>query len=405
MISVSEAITLLLEHRSSRPVITMALANCLGATLAEDIKAKITLPPLAASAMDGYAVKLSDVRKAGVKLTVIGESPAGHPFKGTVNTGEAVRIFTGGAVPKGADHIVIQENAEREDDILTTLFDNETPRHIRQAGIDFAKGDTLLTKGTVIGPMHIAIAAAANHAELPIYKRPIVALIANGDELKAPGSEVLETDIISSNPAGLGALIRHWGGEVMDMGIASDSLDAITDLIHKAKDADIIVPVGGASVGDHDYMREAFKNCGLTSIFEKIAVRPGKPTWFGTLTSKTGDGQVVLGLPGNPASAVVCAHLFLKILMRRADELTFAKVKLTKALPANGPRETYMRALAKLTETGQLEVTPFPRQDSSLLTPLTKANVLIRLPKENGPREDGDMIDILPLGTGPDFNH
>ena len=405
MISVSEAITLLLEHRSSRPVITMALANCLGATLAEDIKAKITLPPLAASAMDGYAVKLSDVRKAGVKLTVIGESPAGHPFQGTVNMGEAVRIFTGGAVPKGADHIVIQENAEREDDILTTLFDNETPRHIRQAGIDFAKGDTLLTQGTVIGPMHIAIAAAANHAVLPIYKRPVIALIANGDELKVPGSEVFETDIISSNPAGLGALIRHWGGEVMDMGIASDSLDAITDLIHKAKDADIIVPVGGASVGDHDYMRDAFKTCGLTSIFEKVAVRPGKPTWFGTLKSKTGDEQVVLGLPGNPASAVVCAHLFLKIVMRRADELTFAKAKLTKALPANGPRETYMRALAKLTETGQLEVTPFPRQDSSLLTPLTKANVLIRLPKENGPREDGDMIDILPLGTGPDFNH
>jgi len=405
MISVSEAITLLLEHRSSRPVITMALANCLGATLAEDIKAKITLPPLAASAMDGYAVKLSDVRKAGVKLTVIGESPAGHPFQGTVNMGEAVRIFTGGAVPKGADHIVIQENAEREDDILTTLFDNETPRHIRQAGIDFAKGDTLLTKGTVIGPMHIAIAAAANHAVLPIYKRPVIALIANGDELKVPGSEVFETDIISSNPAGLGALIRHWGGEVMDMGIASDSLDAITDLIHKAKDADIIVPAGGASVGDHDYMRDAFKTCGLTSIFEKVAVRPGKPTWFGTLTSKTGDEQVVLGLPGNPASAVVCAHLFLKIVMRRADELTFAKAKLTKALPANGPRETYMRALAKLTETGQLEVTPFPRQDSSLLTPLTKSNVLIRLPKENGPREDGDMIDILPLGTGPDFNH
>ena len=309
MISVSEAITLLLEHRSSRPVITMALANCLGATLAEDIKAKITLPPLAASAMDGYAVKLSDVRKAGVKLTVIGESPAGHPFQGTVNMGEAVRIFTGGAVPKGADHIVIQENAEREDDILTTLFDNETPRHIRQAGIDFAKGDTLLTKGTVIGPMHIAIAAAANHAVLPIYKRPVIALIANGDELKVPGSEVFETDIISSNPAGLGALIRHWGGEVMDMGIASDSLEAITSLIHKAKDADIIVPVGGASVGDHDYMRDAFKTCGLTSIFEKVAVRPGKPTWFGTLKSKTGDEQVVLGLPGNPASAVVCAHL------------------------------------------------------------------------------------------------
>jgi len=398
MISVSDAISLLRQHRSERPVISVPLAESIGAIVAEDIKAKITLPPLAASAMDGYAVKLADVSKAGAKLTVIGESPAGHPFQGQVNTGEAVRIFTGGAVPTGADHIVIQENAQRDDDIMTTLFDNDAPRHIRGAGIDFHAGDTLITKGTRLGPMHIAIAAAANHAKLPIYKRPVIALIANGDELKAPGSDVTETDIISSNPAGLGALIRHWGGEVMDMGIASDSLEAITALIQKAKEADIIVPVGGASVGDHDYMREAFKGCGLTSVFEKVAVRPGKPTWFGTM-----DKQVVLGLPGNPASATVCAHLFLKTLMGAEQGLTFAKAKLTAPISANGPRETYMRALAKLNEAGQLEVTPFPRQDSSLLTPLTKANVVIRLPKESGPWVDGDMIEVLQLGTGPNI--
>jgi len=398
MISVSDAISLLRQHRSERPVISVPLAESIGAIVAEDIKAKITLPPLAASAMDGYAVKLADVSKAGAKLTVIGESPAGHPFQGQVNTGEAVRIFTGGAVPTGADHIVIQENAQRDDDIMTTLFDNDAPRHIRGAGIDFHAGDTLITKGTRLGPMHIAIAAAANHAKLPIYKRPVIALIANGDELKAPGSDVTETDIISSNPAGLGALIRHWGGEVMDMGIASDSLEAITALIQKAKEADIIVPVGGASVGDHDYMREAFKGCGLTSVFEKVAVRPGKPTWFGTM-----DKQVVLGLPGNPASATVCAHLFLKTLMGAEQGLTFAKAKLTAPISANGPRETYMRALAKLNEAGQLEVTPFPRQDSSLLTPLTKANVVIRLLKESGPWVDGDMIEVLQLGTGPNI--
>lgn len=182
----------------------------------------------------------------------------------------------------------------------------------------------------------------------------------------------------------------------MDMGIASDSVESITALIHQTKEADIIVPIGGASVGDHDYMRNAFKVCGLTSIFEKIAVRPGKPTWFGTM-----DGQVVLGLPGNPASATVCAHLFLKTLMGANNGLTFAKARLTEGVKANGPRETYLRAFAKMSETGQLEVTPFPRQDSSLLTPLAKANVLIRLPKEAGPWNTGDVIDILPLGTGP----
>ena len=396
MISVSDAISLLIKHRNDRPIVTTALAECQGAVLAEDITAKVTLPPLAASAMDGYAVKLADVPKAGAKLNIIGEAPAGHPFQGTVNTGEAVRIFTGGAVPKGADHIVIQENATREGDRLTTLFDNDTARHIRKAGIDFSAGDTLLSKGARIGPMHIAIAAAANHASLPIYKRPLIALIANGDELKSPGDTVSATDIISSNPAGLGALIRHWGGEVMDMGIAADSIESITALIEKAKEADIIVPVGGASVGDHDYMREAFKQCGLLSIFEKIAVRPGKPSWFGTMGT-----QRVLGLPGNPASAIVCAHLFLKTLMGVNDGLSFTKARLTEAIKANGPRETYMRAFAKVSQTGQLEATPFPRQDSSLLTPLTKANVLIRLPKEAGPWTAGDVIEVVSLGTGP----
>lgn len=398
MISVSNALNVLRQHQAKRPIMSVSLAESLGAILAEDITAKITLPPLAASAMDGYAVKLSDVGKAGAKLNVIGESPAGHPFQGTVKRGQAVRIFTGGAVPQGADHIVIQENALRDGDTLTTLFDNDAPRHIRKAGIDFKIGDTLITKGTRIGPMHIAIAAAANHANLPLYKHPVIALIANGDELKAPGSDVSRTDIISSNPAGLGALIHHWGGEVMDMGIASDKIESITALIHKAKDADIIVPVGGASVGDHDYMREAFKQCGLTSIFEKVAVRPGKPTWFGTMGT-----QVVLGLPGNPASATVCAHLFLKTLMGASDGLHYAKAKLTGPINANGPRETYMRAFTKLTDIGQLEVTPFPRQDSSLLTPLTKANVLIHLPKETGPWKTGDVIDVLPLGTGQSF--
>ncbi|MEP3889856.1 MAG: molybdopterin molybdotransferase MoeA [Hellea sp.] len=398
MISVSDAIALLTQHRGERSVISLPLAETMGAILAEDIKAGVTLPPLAASAMDGYAVKLADVTTAGAVLTVIGEAPAGHPFQGQVTNGEAVRIFTGGAVPAGADHIVIQENAARDGDTLTTLFDNEAPRHIRQAGIDFKAGDTLLTQGTQIGPMHIAVAAAANHAVLPIFKRPIIALIANGDELKGPGSDVSDTDIISSNPAGLGALIRHWGGEVMDMGIAADSLESITALIHKAKQADIIVPVGGASVGDHDYMREAFKACGLTPIFEKIAVRPGKPTWFGQMGQ-----QLILGLPGNPASATVCAHLFLKALMGVDETLHFTKAQLTQPLPNNGPRETYMRALAKLSKTGQLDVTPFPRQDSSLLTPLTKANVLIRLPVNSGPWETGELIDILPLGTGPDI--
>lgn len=392
MISVQDAISALTQHRAAGADVLTPLSKALGGRLARDVLAKVTLPPRDASAMDGYAVRFSDVGKAGAQLTVIGEAPAGSPFGGAVGQGEAVRIFTGGAVPEGADHIVIQENASREGDILTTTTTNETRRHIRKAGIDFTKGETLITAGTQLSPAHIALAAAANHDTLPIYKRPVIALIANGDELKEPGSPVQEGDVISSNAAGLGALIQSWGGEVMDMGIAKDSVAAITALIEAASAADIIVPIGGASVGDYDYMRTAFKEAGLELVFEKIAVRPGKPTWFGKLGE-----QRVLGLPGNPASATVCAHLFLKILMNRADNIVTTKAKLTQALSANGPRETFARGRTEVSDDGIAKVTPFPRQDSSLMTPFAKANVLLRLPPNTGPWDEGDVIDVVSL--------
>ena len=392
MISVQDAISALTQHRAAGADVLTPLSKALGGRLARDVLAKVTLPPRDASAMDGYAVRFSDVGKAGAQLTVIGEAPAGSPFGGAVGQGEAVRIFTGGAVPEGADHIVIQENASREGDILTTTTTNETRRHIRKAGIDFTKGETLIAAGTQLSPAHIALAAAANHDTLPIYKRPVIALIANGDELKEPGSPVQEGDVISSNAAGLGALIQSWGGEVMDMGIAKDSVAAITALIEAASAADIIVPIGGASVGDYDYMRTAFKEAGLELVFEKIAVRPGKPTWFGKLGE-----QRVLGLPGNPASATVCAHLFLKILMNRADNIVTTKAKLTQALSANGPRETFARGRKEVSDDGIAKVTPFPRQDSSLMTPFAKANVLLRLPPNTGPWDEGDVIDVVSL--------
>ena len=392
MISVQDAISALTQHRAAGADVLTPLSKALGGRLARDVLAKVTLPPRDASAMDGYAVRFSDVGKAGAQLTVIGEAPAGSPFRGAVGQGEAVRIFTGGAVPEGADHIVIQENASREGDILTTTTTNETRRHIRKAGIDFTKGETLITAGTQLSPAHIALAAAANHDTLPIYKRPVIALIANGDELKEPGSPVQEGDVIGSNAAGLGALIQSWGGEVMDMGIAKDSVAAITALIEAASAADIIVPIGGASVGDYDYMRTAFKEAGLELVFEKIAVRPGKPTWFGKLGE-----QRVLGLPGNPASATVCAHLFLKILMNRADNIVTTKAKLTQALSANGPRETFARGRKEVSDDGIAKVTPFPRQDSSLMTPFAKANVLLRLPPNTGPWDEGDVIDVVSL--------
>ena len=394
MISVQEALSRIIAERPRGAPVTLPLAQTLGCILAKDVAALVSLPPLAASAMDGYAVRLEDVREAGAALKVIGEAPAGHPFAGRVRAGQAVRIFTGGAVPDGADHIIIQENVARDGDNITVNTPSEAARHIRKAGIDFFEGTKLISAGTLIGPPEIALAAAANHAQISAYPRLKIALLANGDELRPPGSILKSSEIISSNPLALGALITQWGGEILDMGIAGDSLAAITALIEAAREADIIIPIGGASVGDHDYMRPAFREAGLKMIFEKVAVRPGKPTWFGKLGE-----QRVLGLPGNPASAIVCAHLFLKALMGRHNKL--AKAALTQGLPANGPRETYQRGLASVTETGHLIVTPFPRQDSSLLSPFARANVLIRLPVSAGPWAESDLIDIVALGTGP----
>jgi len=396
MISVQEALSRILAERPHQSPVTLPLAETQGCILAQDIIAKTTLPPLSASAMDGYAVRLVDVREVGAKLSVIGEAPAGHPFPGQVNKGQAVRIFTGGTVPEGADHIVIQENVTREGDKIIMNTPSEAHRHIRKAGIDFFEGTKLVSAGVHIGPPEIALAAAANHAEIIVYPRLKVALLANGDELQPPGTDLKPGEIISSNPLALGALITQWGGKVLDMGIARDNLSDISILIDRAGEADILIPIGGASVGDHDYMRQAFRDAGLEMIFEKVAVRPGKPTWFGKLGE-----QCVLGLPGNPASAIVCAHLFLKVLMVQKRELSYTKAILTENVPVNGPRETYLRGLAKFTDTGQLTVTPFPRQDSSLISPFARANVLIKLPVEGGPWKDGELTDILLLGTGP----
>lgn len=392
MISVAEALALITARRADYGMQDLLLADALGKRCAADVTAKLTMPPFDASAMDGYAVKLSDSTK-GTTLKVIGEAPAGTPYEGHVSQGEAVRIFTGGPIPNGADNIIIQENVTRVGDAITITTGADTPRHIRRAGIDFKLGDILIAKNTLIGPAEIALAASGNHANLPVYRRPKVAIIANGDELRAPGSELKPGQIISSNSAGLGALVRYWGGDVMEMGIASDSLESITAHINAAKEADIIVPVGGASVGDYDFMKQAFENLGYAQVFSKIAVRPGKPTWFGTLAT-----QLVLGLPGNPASAAVCAHLFLRPLISNSRAPVSAT--LDTDLSANGPRETYLRGRLYIKD-GQLTAQPFPRQDSSLITPLAQSNALIKLPPDSGPWQAGDVIDVLPLGMGP----
>ncbi|MDJ0921403.1 MAG: molybdopterin molybdotransferase MoeA [Henriciella sp.] len=393
LISVDEALAILRDNRPSMPVDTVALPQASGARLAAPVFATVDRPPAPMSAMDGYAVRLADVREAGAVLRIIGEAPAGQTFTGSIAPGETVRIFTGAEVPEGADHILIQENANRDGDTVTVIEPSQTAAHIRAAGIDFGRGDRILDTGTVIGPAELAAIASANIDMVSIYRRPRVALLANGDELRPPGSPLGRGQIVNSNPAGLLASIDAWGGVGIDLGIAADSRDDIRAHIDKAGDADIIVPIGGASVGDHDYMRSTFADAGFQKLFEKIAVKPGKPTWFATR-----GGARVLGLPGNPASAFVCAQLFLKTLITGTG-LKTATATLAEDLSANGRRETFLRAHAEISEDGKLLVRTFSSQDSSLISPFLKANVLIRRLANAPAAQSGEPVEIVWLKT------
>lgn len=401
MITREDALARILAKAGPTPTDTVPLADARGLVTAGPVAARLCLPPARVSAMDGYAVRGNDVGRAGARLVVIGEAPAGVPFDGLVGAGEAVRIFTGGVVPEGADHIVIQEQVDRDGDVAVVIADQPSPRHIRDRGLDFAAGDVVVPAGTRLGPAQLAVAAAANHGSVRVHGRPRVAVLANGDELRMPGgSDLAAGEVVCSTPFGLLALIDQWGGQGVDLGLARDDVGDIRGRLRRAVDdgVDVIVPVGGASVGDHDYMRAAFADEGVEIDFAKVAVRPGKPTWFGALGE-----TLVLGLPGNPASALVCAYLFLRPLIsalsgQMADPLRhWHRARLAVDLPANGSRETFLRARSVTGDDGVVVVTPAAAQDSSLLTPFLVANTLVQRPVDDPARAAGDGVWCLEL--------
>lgn len=389
LISVDEAFARLARHRVLPRTERVSLADAQGRMLAEPVSAAVSRPPADVSAMDGYAVRLADVSQAGARLRVIAEAPAGAPFEGHLSDGETVRIFTGGALPKGADHIVIQEDAVRDGDFITCNDGYSTPQFVRRAGLDFKHGETLLDAGTRLGPAELALIAAANIADVAVGRRIRVGILTNGNELMPPGSKLAPGQIVNSNPYSLGAMIRDWGGEPVDLGTAQDTLDSIAAHIGRAEDIDIFLPVGGASVGDYDLMRPAFAAAGFSPVFEKIAVRPGKPTWFSER-----DGQRVLGLPGNPASAMVCAELFLKPLITGKAH-RFVKAAAAQDVSANGPREHYMRAAITNGEDGRLTADPAANQDSSLIRPFLTSAGLVRRNPDSPAVKAGDLVDLL----------
>lgn len=394
-LSVEAALARILKGVTPLEAEPVSLLDANGRTLAADIPARLTQPPFAASAMDGYAVRKADVARLPATLAVIGESAAGLAFRGRLLPGQAVRIFTGAPIPEGADAIVIQENTHQTSTTITVHDGQPDADHIRPGGGDFLQGATLLRAGRVLDARALTLAAAGGYATLPVRRRPRVAILATGNELVAVGETPGPDQIISSNPVGLAAMVRAFGGEPILLGIAPDTTVEIADRLARAQAADVLVTTGGASVGDHDLVRPALESLGLRLEFWSLAMRPGKPMLFGCLGH-----QRVLGLPGNPVSALITARVFLCPLIaahlgRAPGDPAGTTATLSSPLDANGPRQHYMRAHIDEAGDKPRTVTPLSDQDSSRLAPLAEANVLIVRPPHAPPVPAGQSVPIL----------
>lgn len=378
LIPVAEALERLLDGAEPLAGENVPLFEAMDRVLAEPVVALRTQPPFDASAMDGYAVRAADLAALPARLSVIGTAPAGRSFAGSVATGQAVRIFTGAPVPEGADTIVIQENVRAlADASIEVLEPTDKGRHIRPAGLDFGTGDKLLEKGRLLDPAALSLAASANHPSVSVVRRPLVAIIATGDELRAPGSELDPGQIISSNAYGVAAVAHSVGARALDLGIAADRKEAVSALVKQAvaAGADVIVTLGGASVGDLDLVHEVLADEGMVLDFWKVAMRPGKPLMSGRLNTIR-----CIGLPGNPVASLVCAQLFLKPLLARlagrAYRADLREALLGAPMAANDLRQDYVRAAVRDGEAG-LVATPFGVQDSSMLRRMAQADGLI----------------------------
>ncbi|KUJ81930.1 gephyrin-like molybdotransferase Glp [Ruegeria profundi] len=390
MISVEEARALLFDLVSPLPSEHIPLAEASGRVLSEDMTATRDQPPFAASSMDGYALKSTEAELHAM-FEVIGESAAGRRFDGVVGPGQAVRIFTGAPVPEGADFILIQEDAERRESLITITQDPGTKTNIRPAGIDFTQG-TKIVAPSVLRPEDIALMAAMNIPTVPVTRKPVIALISTGDELVMPGETPGPDQIIASNTFGLKALLENAGAHVRILPIARDTVASLETAFGLADGADLVVTIGGASVGEYDLVAEVSQTLGMERSFYKIRMRPGKPLMAGRLGN-----TAMVGLPGNPVSAMVCGYLFLLPMLRRMlgieQVLTpFQSARLAEPIGKNGPREHYMRAVL-----GADGIRACADQDSSLLSVLAQANALLVREPHDHARPVGDEVRYLPL--------
>jgi len=397
MLSVRDAHARVIAAFEALPSEMMSVAEAAGRVLATPPQARLTQPPADLSAMDGYAVRAADVPAVPTVLTLVGEAPAGGSYDHALQPGEAVRIFTGGPLPMGADSIVIQEDTKADGAKITILDPPRIGRHIRKAGLDFNAGDSPLAAGRTLTTRDVALAAAMNHPWLSVHRKPRVAILSTGDELVMPGEPVGRNQIVSSSGIAVAALVRGWGGEPTLFDIARDDAKLIERCIEAGAQHDLLITLGGASVGDHDLVQDALKAQGFDMDFWKIAMRPGKPLMFAAR-----DRARVLGLPGNPVSTMVCALLFLKPALERmlgqaGDLVRTVPARLAVDVKQNDQREDYVRSRLARSCDGSLTVDPHPVQDSSMLSVLAACDGLMIRPAHDPARKVGDTVQVVDL--------
>ncbi|HQS14223.1 gephyrin-like molybdotransferase Glp [Reyranella sp.] len=399
MLTVREAHARVIAAFSPLPSEIVSVAEAAGRVLAVSPQARLTQPPTDLSAMDGYAVRAADVPGAPATLTLVGQAPAGGSYDQALKPGEAVRIFTGGPLPMGADSIVIQEDTRADGTRITILEAPRLGRHVRKAGLDFSLGATPLAVGRTLTTRDLALAAAMNHPWLSVRRKPRVAILSTGDELVMPGEPVGRNQIVSSSGIAVAALVRGWGGEPTLFDIARDDARLIESCIEAGAQHDLLITLGGASVGDHDLVQGALKAQGFDMGFWKIAMRPGKPLMFAAR-----DRARVLGLPGNPVSTMVCALLFLKPAMERmlgqpGDLVRTQPARLAVDVKQNDQREDYVRSTLGHAADGSLTVTPHAVQDSSMLSVLAACDAFLVRPAHDPARKEGDAVRVVDLRT------
>jgi molybdopterin molybdotransferase len=401
LLSVRDAHARVIAAFGNLPAEMVSVADAAGRVLATPPQARLTQPPSDLSAMDGYAVRAEDVPAAPTTLTLVGQAPAGGSYDHALMPGQAVRIFTGGPLPMGADSIVIQEDTKAEGNKVTILEAPKPGRHIRKAGLDFSAGDSPLATGRLLSTRDVALAAAMNVPWLSVHRKPRVAILSTGDELVMPGEPVRRNQIVSSSGIAVAALVRGWGGDPTLFDIARDDAKLIEERIAAGAQHDLLITLGGASVGDLDLVQGALKAQGFAMDFWRIAMRPGKPLMFATK-----DRARVLGLPGNPVSTMVCALLFLKPAIERmlgqpGDLVGTEPARLVADVKENDTREDYVRATVTRSADGALAVEPHKVQDSSMLSVLASSNALLVRPAHDPARKAGDIVQVIDLTALP----